>query len=633
MVKIRVFVGLALFAVSVPALQAQPVGQPAFNSRPVSSQNVYYEQGVKHSLAGRAEQAVSAFLMALRLDPENGDTYFNLGNAYSQLKRWAHAAEAYKQAVRFNRKDGEAYKNLGRAYFNAGLYAQAIDPLKNATRIYPVWAEPHYLLSDAYFKVGKVQDAEKLYQQAVNLAPNDPARPHALVATRRTTERPVPGNAAARPVNKPTATNATPVNKPAATNESRARTSTGNEKTSVVEDARQQTEKAKNNDAKDYYNLGLKQGRAKRYGEAVEAFQQAIKIRPDYTDAYFGLGHAYADMGRWQEAVEAYEQVLRFDPKDNEATYRLGEAYAKVRAQTKANGANGDGRPIGERVGAPVASNAVNATTSAAVPPSPAPSLKNSETAEATETTDDAHLTKLYRVGPGDVLDVRLLSASANQSTLYTVTAGGLLEYPLAGDPLDVAGSTPEEISARLAAELQRRAVDEKPEVIVGVREYTSHNVIISGLVRDPGTKVLRREAVPLYVVVADAQPTDEAEEVRIVSVATGRKTAVSLSDAEAMNMLVRPGDVISVGRRPEQFFYIGGKVEAPGQKRFHAELTLTQAILSSGGELSRGGTVKLLRQDGQGFLTTTEYKIKSLTSGKIPDPPLQPNDRVEVIQ
>lgn len=606
--KIRVFIGLALFAVGVQAQTVAP------NSRAANGENVYYEQGVKHSLAGRGEQAISAFLMALRLDPENGDTYFNLGNAYSQLRRWADAAEAYKQALRFNQKDGEAQKNLGRAYFNAGLYEQAIEPLKNAIRTFPIWAEPHYLLSDAYYKVGRVKDAEKLYQQAINLAPNDPARAYALAAPRGITEWPLPDNAAPRPVNQPIATN-----------ESRLRAVAGSGKTAIdATTARRETTKAQNSSAKEQYSLGLKHGRAKRYGEAVEAFQQAIKLRPDYKDAYFALGHAYADMEHWQAAVEAYEGAVRLDPEDDEATYRLGGAYAKLRAGTKSDSAtDGNGGPIGERVSAPDATYAVNA----AVPSSPSLSAKTSESA------GDAQLIKLYRVGPGDVLDVRLLGGPSRQSTLYTVTAGGLLEYPLAGDPLDVNGLTPEEIAARIAAELKRRAVDEKPDVSVGVREYTSHNVIISGLVRDPGTKVLRREAVPLYVVTADAQPTDEAEEVRIVSIATGRKTIVSLNDAEAMNTLVRPGDVITVGRRPEQFFYVGGKVEAPGQKRFHAGLTLTQAVLSSGGELSRGGTVKLLRQDGHGFLTTTEYKIKSLTSGKIPDPPLQPDDRIEVVQ
>jgi protein involved in polysaccharide export with SLBB domain len=385
-------------------------------------------------------------------------------------------------------------------------------------------------------------------------------------------------------------------------------------------------------DAKAYYNFGIKQARAKLYDEAIKAFQQAIQLRPDYTDAHLSLGLAYANTGRWQEAVETYEYILRIAPKDEEATYRLGEAYAKLRAQGKDNLRRDVGEPRGEKVGA--VTNAVTApdsyTSGGAAAAATIPRPQEGQQPPPDSSSAKTQLTSIYRVGPGDVLDVRLLNAPASQSTLYTVTSGGLLEYPLiGGDPLPVAGSTTDEIAARLTAELKRRALSENPEVIVGVREYTSHNVIVSGLVQTPGTKVLRREAVPLYVVIADAQPQPEAEEARIFS-ADGM-SIVKLNDPEAMTRLVRPGDVITVQKLTQQFFYIGGQVSVPGQKRFHASMTLTQAILSSGGELSRGGNVKLLRQDQQGFLITTVYKIDSLTSGRVPDPLLQPNDRIEV--
>jgi protein involved in polysaccharide export with SLBB domain len=254
-----------------------------------------------------------------------------------------------------------------------------------------------------------------------------------------------------------------------------------------------------------------------------------------------------------------------------------------------------------------------------------------SEEPTATAPTAPTPLTNIYRVGPGDVLDIRLLNAATRESTLFTVMAGGLLEYPLAGEPVQAAGLTTDEIDARLTSKVK---LYDKPQIVVSVREYTSHSVIVSGMVNDPGTKVLRREAMPLYVVLAEAQLKPEAGRATIMR-ADGQSIMVNLSDQKATTTLVLPGDVITLTAAPPappQFFYIGGQVNAPGQKDFHAGMTLTQAVLASGGTTRfAGGKVKVSRQGEDGRLVTTEYSLKQIESGKIPDPVLQPGDRLDV--
>lgn len=167
------------------------------------------------------------------------------------------------------------------------------------------------------------------------------------------------------------------------------------------------------------------------------------------------------------------------------------------------------------------------------------------------------------------------------------------------------------------------------------MRDYASHTVLVSGLVADPGAKVLRREAVPLYVVIAEAQPRPDAGCADLISRSTGQRTPVDLSDATAMNVLVYPGDVINVTTRPREFFYIGGEINMPGQKDFHSGLTLTQAVLASGGVSRVAGNkvrVKVSRQGADGRLVPTEYKLKEIEEGRVPDPRLQPGDRIEVL-
>ncbi|HYH87075.1 MAG TPA: polysaccharide biosynthesis/export family protein [Pyrinomonadaceae bacterium] len=242
-------------------------------------------------------------------------------------------------------------------------------------------------------------------------------------------------------------------------------------------------------------------------------------------------------------------------------------------------------------------------------------------------------LTSIYRIGIGDVLDIRLLNApDPRQSTLYTVLAGGALDYPLLRDPVTAAGMTAEELSAQLIAELRHRGVFDRPQLRVSVREYASHAVLVSGLAGDPGTKILRREAIPLYVVVAEAQPKPEAGRAIIISHATGKTTSVDLNDAAAMTALVQPGDVVNLTVRPPEFFYIGGEIASPGQKDFHVGMTLTQALLASGGVTRLAGEkVKVSRAGEDGRLVSTEHNLRQIEGGVVPDPTLKPGDRIEV--
>ena len=240
-------------------------------------------------------------------------------------------------------------------------------------------------------------------------------------------------------------------------------------------------------------------------------------------------------------------------------------------------------------------------------------------------------LTRIYYIGIGDVLDVRLGSEAESQSTLFTVTPAGLLEHPILTEPMQVSGLTLEETRTRLEADLKHRAVSENPKVSVGIQEYLSHAIIVSGSVKDPGTKLLRREAIPLYVVIADAQPTPEAARATLIKYETGEAIVVDLSKPADLNLLVRSGDVITVQPNPKQFFYVGGEVKAPGEIQFRPSLTLTQAILAAGGLVREAKAAQVARDGAKGFLSTTRYKLKDIYNGKLADPLIQSGDRITV--
>ena len=403
--------------------------------------------------------------------------------------------------------------------------------------------------------------------------------------------------------------------------------------------------------AKRLYKEGVKYGLAGLFPQAIEILQRSLKLDPDNADAHFALGHAYYDLKQYRNAIESFKRVVALDPKDSEARDRLGLARAMLWEEDSAKLAAQRQRsaPKPQPVTEPVSLTVKD-------PPAPAPEKTPEKTPEkapekvstesgsdrvpeqAVDTSDDdvnaaaneLSLTKIYRVGPNDVLDIRI-NDSASQSTLFTITAAGLLEHPMLSEPLAAGGLTTDEISSRFEAEIKRRALMENPKVSVGVRDYASHTILVSGLVKDSGTKILRREAIPLYVVVADAQPLPEAARVTVLRNETNQTFEVELTESSEMNLLVRTGDVITLHPNVTQFLYIGGEVKSPGEKTYRRGLTLTQAIIAAGGVTPKAKEARLGRDDGKGFLIVTRYKLKEIESGKVQDPAVKPGDRITI--
>lgn len=240
--------------------------------------------------------------------------------------------------------------------------------------------------------------------------------------------------------------------------------------------------------------------------------------------------------------------------------------------------------------------------------------------------------TQVYRVGPLDVLDIQLVGNPSRESTLFTVREGGLLEYPLAGAPISAAGLTTTEIANALKQQIR---IIENPKLEVSVRDYASHQVTITGFVGAPGKKTLRREAVPLYALLAEALVLPEAARATITR--QNRPTVVAdLKDSNHAATLVVAGDVIKVSGLPPiptEFFFIGGAINSAGQKPFHAGITLTQAILASGGASTKAtDRIRVSRLGANGRLTAEEHSLRRIQTGKVADPVLQKGDRIEVL-
>lgn len=89
----------------------------------------------------RYDDAIDAYLRALKINPEYATAWHNLGIAYGNLKRYNDAIDAYRRALRFNPEHAEAWYNLGIAYFLSGNRIAALHTVRELRRRDPDEAE------------------------------------------------------------------------------------------------------------------------------------------------------------------------------------------------------------------------------------------------------------------------------------------------------------------------------------------------------------------------------------------------------------------------------------------------------------------------------------------------------------
>lgn len=364
-----------------------------------------------------------------------------------------------------------------------------------------------------------------------------------------------------------------------------------------------------------HFMLGMTYAKSRSYKDSFDAFRRATRLKAEWPEAHYRLGVIAYVLGRKSQSVEAHNKLLKLD---SQLAARLDQIIKQETTQL------GTAQSL-DASNWPAAPTKVAATRTL--------NSGSSNKAVTSSVSEDTSSSTIYRVGVGDVLDIRLLNSTTPRSTLYTVVDGGLIDLTIAGGPIVVAGLTTDEIQARIATELKRRAVEEGARVSVGVRQYASHSVMVTGLVTHPGAKFLRREAVPLYVVMAEAQMRNDASRITIMRAGTAYRT-IDLDDQNALNVLVKSGDVINVTARPQEYYYIGGRINYPGQKVFQPGITLVQAILAAGGLMGDSDRViELSREGADARLTTFTFRLKEIKRGKVQDPRLQPGDRIDVVR
>jgi polysaccharide biosynthesis/export protein len=207
----------------------------------------------------------------------------------------------------------------------------------------------------------------------------------------------------------------------------------------------------------------------------------------------------------------------------------------------------------------------------------------------------------LYRIGPGDVLEVRFFNRPQLSFESLRVDGQGLIQMPLIEGGIRAACRTENELAKEIATRYLK--YQRNPQVNVFIKEYNSQPVAMIGAVNAPGRFQLQRRVRLLELLALTGGPKDNAG--RVIQVVHTSDTPTcdapeaekadagldgldTFSLSETMrgevksNPYLRPGDVISIPEA-EQAFVIGNVIE-PRTIMLKEPVTVSKAIAMAGG-------------------------------------------------
>ncbi|HWS87570.1 MAG TPA: polysaccharide biosynthesis/export family protein [Pyrinomonadaceae bacterium] len=257
-----------------------------------------------------------------------------------------------------------------------------------------------------------------------------------------------------------------------------------------------------------------------------------------------------------------------------------------------------------------------------------------------------------YRIGPGDVLEVRVFNRPQLSREAVRVEGDGTIRLPLVEGGVRAACLT----EGELAREIARRYLKylKNPQVDIFLKEFNSTPVAVLGAVASPGRFQLQRRVRLLELLSFAGGPTERAgRNVQVVHSApplacegTSEGEAAAAEEASAFNSFrlgeilrgdsaanpyVRPGDIVTVTEAEQA--YVVGNVLKPSMIPLKERVTVSQAIAMAGGTLpdTQSERVRVVRQTPDGAKTEIVVDLKAIAKHRAEDVTLQANDIVEV--
>jgi polysaccharide export outer membrane protein len=254
-----------------------------------------------------------------------------------------------------------------------------------------------------------------------------------------------------------------------------------------------------------------------------------------------------------------------------------------------------------------------------------------------------------YRIGPGDVLEIRVLGEEQMSASGVKVSEDGFIRSPFIDEDIHAVCLTERELSVHVAEKLKKYL--KYPEVFVAVKQYNSTPVAIIGAVNSPSRFQMERRVRLLELVTYAGGVRQGAGktltlihltgggacEDRTVSPDAIDTTTEVINVAKLMagdptaDRVMRAGDVVVVPDADTVF--LSGEVLKPNAYPLREGMTLSQLLTLAGGlsEIASPEKIRIVRTEPGKERVEIPVDLKAIQSNKAVDPLLMANDVVEV--
>lgn len=253
-----------------------------------------------------------------------------------------------------------------------------------------------------------------------------------------------------------------------------------------------------------------------------------------------------------------------------------------------------------------------------------------------------------YRIGAGDVLDIRIYNRPQLSREAVRVEGSGMIRMPLIETEIQAACQTEGELAKEIATRYTKYY--RNLQVDVFIKEYHSRQVAIIGAVNDQSRFELQRRVRLLELLTYAKGPSAKAGQTINIVHSTNIspcKQATENEDNAAFssfrlgdvlagkpesNPYLETGDIVTVPEADQ--VYVVGNVFMPLTIPLREPVTLTRAIAMAGGlkQDTRKDKIRVLRQEpGTSVRKEITVDLYAIEKKRSEDLALAPNDIIDV--
>ncbi len=234
----------------------------------------FYNLGRTYNQLKRYQDAINAFLEAIRLKPNDAQVYFNLGMNYLKVGSIPKALDAFKETVRVDPYDVDAFYQLGLVYAQQGCDQEAVEALQKANQLEPHNADIQRALGTVDFVLEEYGKALEAFKEVVRIKPDDHYSHYKIGLIY----------------------------------------SSKYERYQEAVESFKKVIRLKADDAETNCHLGMTYIKLKRHKDAIRAFKEAIRKNYEHTQAHYNLGVTYALIEDFESARREHKILKTLDP-------------------------------------------------------------------------------------------------------------------------------------------------------------------------------------------------------------------------------------------------------------------------------------------------------------------------------